>query len=133
MTKEQEEEKEYFYQLRKILVNSSKYIGSVIEQVDVLNMIYFKKSNFYIIDKFIRLDEHQYLIEFSFNGEDEGDDLLEIVIIKDINKGLFIGYVIDDVDLFSDKYLYYIQKLEQEKYDLLIKSKNHKGLFIYEI
>ena len=132
MTKEREIEKEYFHQLKNTLTKSSLYIGEKIDRIDVLNMIYFTKHNFNIIDKLIKENAYTSLVNFTFESKDEGFELLEIISIKDIDHNLFIGFVVDESELFSDKYLYCVKQLKQQEYDTLLKCENHKGFYIYE-
>ena len=132
MTKEKEIEEKYFHQLEKVLKKSSLYIGAKIKRIDVSNMICFEKHNFNIIDKLIKENAYSSLVYFTFDSRDSGLEVLEIILIKDIDNTLYIAYVVEESELWSDKYLYNIQQLKQEEYDVLLKCENHKGFYNYE-
>lgn len=128
---ERDIERKYFHLLRDILINSSLYIGKTIERIDLVNMIYFKKNNFSIIEKLFTKNDFDSLVNFTFNDENEGLELLEIILIKDVLSSVYIACVIDNSELFSDKYLYSIHELNSEQYNKLIGSINHKGSYVY--
>ena len=116
----------YFNRLIDIINKGKLYKGNKIIQLDVLNIICVDARGLDLLNNYIQNKNYNFIVNYEQSTENVFA-FIDIVLIKDANSQFYFACFEELIELFADKLLYTIYKIDECEYNDLINSKNHKG------